>query len=75
MPKNKRPNCLILDEPDSALSTETAAAFFKILQQLTNVVESVVVITVRRDAYPGSRCYTVLREGTSRIVEGHPDDL
>lgn len=75
VPKNKRPNCLILDEPDSALSTETAAAFFKILQQLTNVVESVVVITVRRDAYPGSRCYTVLREGTSRIIEGHPDDL
>ena len=75
VPKSKRPNCLILDEPDSALSTETAAAFFKILQQLTNVVESVVVITVRRDAYPGSRCYTVLREGTSRIVEGHPDDL
>lgn len=75
VPSAKRPNIMILDEPESNLSPETTAMFMRLLEHLTQLVESVIVITVRHEAYPGAHCYTIIREGSSKIVEGHPDDL
>lgn len=75
VPNNKRPNLLLLDEPDSAMSNETAEAFYKIIKVLSSAIESIVIITVKDNTYPDTRCYTIIREGTSKIVEGHPDEL
>ena len=75
VPSNKRPNLLLLDEPDSAMSNETAEAFYKIIKVLSSAIESIVIITVKDNTYPDTRCYTIIREGTSKIVEGHPDEL
>lgn len=75
VPSNKRPNLLLLDEPDSAMSNETAEAFYKIIKVLSSAIESIVIITVKDNTYPDTRCYTIVREGTSKIIEGHPDEL
>lgn len=75
VPSNKRPNLLLLDEPDSAMSNETAEAFYKIIKVLSNAIESIVIITVKDNTYPDTQCYTIIRDGTSKIVEGHPDEL
>ena len=75
VPSNKRPNLLLLDEPDSAMSNETAEAFYKIIKVLSNAIESIVIITVKDNTYPDTQCYTIVRDGTSKIVEGHPDEL
>ena len=75
VPSSKRPNLLLLDEPDSAMSNETAEAFYKIIKVLSNAIESIVIITVKDNTYPDTQCYTIVRDGTSKIVEGHPDEL
>lgn len=76
VPKEKRPNVMILDEPTANFSSETTRCFQDLLKLLSQLIESIVIITPRsEDIYEGSHCFTVLREGTSKIVPGHPDTL
>lgn len=75
VPQNKRPNLLILDEPDSNFSNETTQSFIKLMSLLSQVIESIVVITTSEDIYPNSHCYTIVRDKTSRIVEKHPSEV
>lgn len=76
VPSNRRPNVMILDEPTANFSAETTRCFQDLLQILSQLIESIIVITPRsEDIYPQARCFTVVRDGTSRIVEGHPDTL
>lgn len=76
VPKEKRSNVMILDEPTANFSSETTRCFQDLLKLLSQLIESIVIITPRsEDIYEGSHCFTVLREGTSKIVPGHPDTL
>lgn len=75
VPTEKRPNVIILDELDSNMAVETAESFYKLLKVLQNAIESIVLITVRDNIYPDTMCYTIVRDGTSKIVEGHPNEL
>lgn len=76
VPKEKRPNVMILDEPTANFSSETTRCFQDLLKLLSQLIESIVIITPRsEDIYEGSHCFTVLREGASKIVPGHPDTL
>lgn len=76
IPTNKRPNVLILDEPDANFSAETTAQFYKLIQIIEKAIESIIIITTRTDEmYAGSRCYTIVRDGNSKIVKGFPSEL
>lgn len=76
IPTSKRPNVIIMDEADANLSSETIVSFQKLLVLLLQVVESIIIITPRsEDFYPNATNYTVVRNGTSRIVEAHPSEL
>lgn len=76
IPTSKRPNVIIMDEADANLSSETIVSFQKLLVLLLQVVESIIIITPRsEDFYPNATNYTVVRNGTSKIVEAHPSEL
>ena len=76
IPTSKRPNVIIMDEADANLSSETIVSFQKLLVLLLQVVESIIIITPRsEDFYPNATNYTVVRNGTSKIVEVHPSEL
>ena len=76
IPTAKRPNLLILDEPEANFSAETTAQFYKLVQIIEQAIESIIIITTKTDeVYAGSRCYTIIRDGSSRIVQGHPSEL
>lgn len=76
IPTSKRPNVIIMDEADANLSSETIVSFQKLLVLLLQVVESIIIITPRsEDFYPNAINYTVVRNGTSKIVEAHPSEL
>ena len=76
IPTAKRPNLLILDEPEANFSAETTAQFYKLIQIIGQAIESIVIITTKTDdVYAGSRCYTIVRDGDSRIIAGHPSEL
>lgn len=77
VPSRKRSNVLILDEPDSNMSAETADAFKKLLPILNKVIPSIIVITPRTEQrYEGAHEFTVLKEkGEARIVPGHPSKI
>ena len=76
IPTSKRPNLLILDEPEANFSAETTAQFYKLIQIIEQAIESIIIITTKTDEmYAGSRCYTIVRDGSSKIVEGHPSEL
>ena len=76
IPTSKRPNVIIMDEADANLSSETIVSFQKLLALLLQVVESIIIITPRsEDFYPNATNYTIVRNGTSKIVEAHPSEL
>lgn len=76
IPTAKRPNLLILDEPEANFSAETTAQFYKLIQIIEQAIESIIIITTKTDdVYAGSRCYTIVRDGDSRIIAGHPSEL
>ena len=76
IPTAKRPNLLILDEPEANFSAETTAQFYKLVQIIEQAIESIIIITTKTDeVYAGSRCYTIIRDGSSRIVQEHPSEL
>lgn len=76
VPSERRSNVLILDEPTANFSSETTKCFQDLLALLSQIIESIIIITPRsEDIYPGAKCFTVLRNGVSQIVEGHPDTL
>jgi DNA repair exonuclease SbcCD ATPase subunit len=77
VPKRKRLNMLILDEPSASFSTETTELFHKLLPQINQLIPSILVVTPRaEERYPGAHEYTVVRDkGGSSIMIGHPDDV
>lgn len=77
VPSRKRSNVLILDEPDSNMSAETADAFKKLLPILNRVIPSIIVITPRTEQrYEGAQEFTVLKQGgVASIVSGHPSTI
>jgi DNA repair exonuclease SbcCD ATPase subunit len=77
VPSRKRSNVLILDEPDSNMSAETADAFKKLLPILNKVIPSIIVITPRTEQrYDGAQEFTVLKQdGVASIVSGHPSTI
>jgi DNA repair exonuclease SbcCD ATPase subunit len=77
VPKRKRLNMLILDEPSASFSTETTALFHKLLPQINQLIPSILVVTPRaEERYAGAHEYTVVRDkGGSVIKKGHPDDV
>jgi DNA repair exonuclease SbcCD ATPase subunit len=74
VPKRKRCNVLILDEPTANFSPETTEAFMRILPALNKLFPSIVLITPRtNERYEGAREFTVLKTRTeAKILEGHP---
>jgi len=72
LPKNKRSNFLILDEPEANLGPEAVATFIKALPILNKIVPHIIVITPRPELeIPGSRTFTVVkRNGISTLVKG-----
>lgn len=72
VPAARRPNVLVMDEPDSTFSPQTMEAFLKFLPVLNKVVPHIVIITPRADNVPSAdRIYTVVKEGQySHLVEG-----
>lgn len=72
VPRHKRINVLILDEPTAAMGPEMAEAFAKFLPVLNKVIPHIVVITPRtEDRYEGAKVFTMVKKGNSaKIVEG-----
>lgn len=77
VPKRKRLNMLILDEPTASFSAETTNLFHMLLPQINQLIPSILVVTPRSDErYAGAHEYTVVRDkGGSYIKKGHPDDV
>lgn len=77
VPQNERSSVLILDEPTANLSPETIDSFKNLLQVMSTVIPSIVVVTPMPDeTYDGAHCYTVVkRNGVSTIMEGHPNTI
>lgn len=74
VPKRKRCNVLILDEPTANFSPETTEAFMRLLPALNKLFPSIILITPRTDErYEGAREFTVLKtRKEAKILEGHP---
>lgn len=77
VPASKRSNLLVFDEPSSNMHDETKEPFFQLLQSMTSVIPSILIITPHStERYPGARCYTVVKEkGFSRLEKGHPESI
>jgi DNA repair exonuclease SbcCD ATPase subunit len=77
VPKRKRLNLLVLDEPTASFSKETTEVFHQLLGQLGEVIPSILVVTPKsEERVEGAMEYTVVRDKAgSRIVKGHPDDI
>jgi DNA repair exonuclease SbcCD ATPase subunit len=76
VPKRKRLNLLILDEPTASFSAETTKIFHSLLPQINQLIPSVLVVTPRAsERYEGAHEYTVVRDsGGSYIAKGHPSE-
>ncbi len=72
LPKNKRSNFLILDEPEANMGPEAVATFVRALPVLNKVIPHIVVITPRPELeIEGSRVFTVVKKGgVSTLVPG-----
>jgi DNA repair exonuclease SbcCD ATPase subunit len=72
LPKNKRANYLILDEPEANLGPEALQTFIRALPILNKVIPHIVVITPRPElSIEGSRVFTVVkRNGVSTLTKG-----
>jgi DNA repair exonuclease SbcCD ATPase subunit len=75
VPKHKRVNTLILDEPTASFSETSTEIFLQLLPHITTVIPSVIVVTPKYLRIPDARCVTVVQDANgSKVVEGHPDE-
>ena len=72
LPKNKRSNILILDEPESNLGPQALENFVKSLPVLNKLVPHIVILTPRQDLeIPNSSVFTVVKQaGVSTLKKG-----
>lgn len=72
VPKAKRSNLLVLDEPNANFGQEMTEAFIRFLPVLNKVIPHIIVITPHSEIdIPGARYFTVEKKGSrSRILEG-----
>ncbi len=76
VPKNRRSNVVILDEPTSMMGPDSVQSFVQFLPVLNSVIPHVIVITpLNSNEYAGlnPNVFTVQKKGNrSRIIEGQP---
>lgn len=76
IPKSKRTNLLVLDEPTAAMGEDNKASLIRFLPVLQSIIPNIVVITPldKQDyAVINPKVWTVQKKGLqSRIVEGGP---
>ena len=76
VPKAKRTNLLVLDEPTAAMGEDNKASLIRFLPVLQSIIPNIVVITpLDKQDYSviNPRVWTVQKKGMqSRIVEGGP---
>ena len=76
IPKSKRTNLLVLDEPTAAMGEDNKASLIRFLPVLQSIIPNIVVITPldKQDyAVINPKVWTVQKRGLqSRIVEGGP---
>lgn len=72
LPKKKRSNLLILDEPESNLGPLALDNFVKSLTVLNKLVPHIVIMTPKHDLeIPNSNVFTVVKKhGKSRLLKG-----
>jgi len=76
IPKSKRSNLLVLDEPTAAMGEDNKASLIRFLPVLQSIIPNIIVITPldKQDyAVINPKVWTVQKRGLqSRIVEGGP---
>lgn len=76
VPKSKRTNLLVLDEPTAAMGEDNKASLIRFLPVLQSIIPNIVVITPldKQDyAVINPKVWTVQKRGLrSRIIEGAP---
>lgn len=72
VPKDKRLNLLILDEPGASFSPETRVMFNRLLKEMLKVVPSIIIVTPGKEEYPDARNYTVERTPKGSILRDGP---
>jgi DNA repair exonuclease SbcCD ATPase subunit len=76
IPKSKRTNLLVLDEPTAAMGEDNKASLIRFLPVLQSIIPNIIVITPldKQDyAVINPKVWTVQKRGLqSRIVEGGP---
>ena len=75
VPKSKRLNLIILDEPYASFSEKTADLFTKLLPHITQIIPSVLIITPKSNfRVRGAHEYTATKvRGGTVLKKGHPD--
>lgn len=74
LPVAKRPNELILDEPEANLGPDAVETFVKVLPVLNKIVPHIVVVTPRPDLeIPGARILTVIKHRGISTLSENPD--
>lgn len=74
LPKSRRSNVLILDEPTANMSPKMTDAFSRFLPVLNKVIPHIIILTPRLDEhYESARVWTVVKnKGVSTLCKGRP---
>lgn len=77
VPKKKRLNMIVLDEPTANFSRETTEAFTRLLPYLNKVIPSVIIVTPdSEERYHGAHEFTVVKvDGVASLRKGHPSQV
>lgn len=77
VPKSKRLNLLILDEPTASFHQATQDRFVKLLPHINSVIPSVLVITPKTEfKIPGATNFTVVKTPEGSVIkEGHANEI
>lgn len=73
VPKDKRLNVLILDEPGASMSEQTKELFNVLLKEMLKVIETIIIVTPGKEEYENAKNFTVERTSKGSILrEGKP---
>jgi len=71
IPKNKRLNVMVLDEPTVNLDNSTKNLFMNsFIPKLCKVIEHIIVVTPLDDNYPNQKEYTVVKQNGYSSLQG-----
>jgi DNA repair exonuclease SbcCD ATPase subunit len=73
LPKNKRSNLLVLDEPEANLGPARQNLFVKALPLMNKIVPHIVILSPRTDLQiPGARVYSLIKDkGVTTLIKGN----